>query len=191
MAKERVVLRFHLEERAKERLVVAVAGLLVGALCLGGILIPTVKDIVRLRDKITKDRQRIDLLREVKALEKKVSELETPLAVWTDRSLLMGKIADVADKSRVTVQNLVPRTIREGAYVRLSVEVQAEGAFFDQLRFLKALEAIEPPVRVRELSLTRNKTQAAVRGSAVRVANVRAKVVIEGYLKQPPRKKRT
>lgn len=190
MEKTLRMLRLHLEEREKEWLVKLGAGLLAAGLCFGIILFPMIQDIVKLQEKISKDRQRIDLLREVRSLEKEVAGLEAPLAAWTDRSLMMGKIADVADKSGVRVQNLVPRTVREGAYVRLSVEVEGNGTFFDQLRFLKALEVLTPPIRVRDLSLVRDGTKNLLQSSRPKAESLKGRFVVEGYLKPPPGKKK-
>jgi hypothetical protein len=182
--------QIQLKELQKERLIKGAMGLLVAGLCFGFMVLPVLKSVTMLRDKISEDNQRIELFREVKDLEKKTAHLEASLAVWTDRSLMMSKIADIADKNEINVQNIVPRTTKEGAYVRLTIELQGLGTFVSNLKFLKMIESLTPPVIVKELSVSREGSRDSSSGSKAGAESLQLKLSVESFLRQPQGKEK-
>jgi len=167
----------------KEWLIKAGLAILVSGMCLGGLILPALQESAVLRAKIFEAKKFAALLYEVRQLEEKIMVLESPLAFWTDRSMMMSKVADFANKNGLEVQTLVPRTAKEGGYVRLGIEMRAFGDFFESLKFLKGLETFEPPVRVTEVSLSRARGRTGGR-------ELNVTLLLESYLKQPHEKKK-
>jgi len=178
-----------LNEQKQEWLIKGLSGVVVFVVCLRFMVLPFFWDMVLYKQRAVEDQERLGLFQDMHALSKKVASMEASLATSTDRSLMLGKISDIATKHHIDIQNLAPRTSKEGAYINLKVDINAMGNFLTLLDFLQAVEALEPPMIARDLTLSsgRSKGRSAEIGKGGEALNI--KLVLGSYLKQPREKK--
>ena len=147
------ILKFN--EQQKEWMIKAAVGIAALVLCYAIMIRPVFSEIAILRQGIADSRKRIDLFREVKSLKGSLGGLEKDFAVLTDRSLLLGKISDIAGQTKLDFETLTPRTEPEVGYTRLKIEAEGKGSFFSLLKFLEAVERISASIKVRDVSLVK------------------------------------
>ena len=174
-----------IKERKIEWLVKAVTGIVTLILCYVVMIHPVFSDIMILRQEIGDSQYRSDLFLETKSLNESLNGLETDLAVLTDRSLLLGKISDIAGQTQVDFNTLTPRTEREAEYTRLRIDAEGKGAFLSLLKFLEAIEKVNSAIKVRDFFLV---NQLAENSSQSKYS-LNIHLVFETFLKQPSRKK--
>ena len=183
------MLSLRLTEQRKEWLVKALFGLVVFAVCLWIMILPLFREITLSEHRALDDQGRLDLFQDTRALNKKVLSLEASLATLADRSLMLGKISDVAAKNGIDIKNLTPRTSKEGAYTSLKIDMEGRGSFFKLLNFLRAIEALHPPVIAQDLALSRNRSGVRFSEGETGQETLGIRIVLESYLKQSQRKK--
>jgi hypothetical protein len=122
---------------------------------------PAFQDIAFFRQRIVDSQKRIELHREMLTLKENLINGETNLAVLTDRSVLLGKISDLANQNQIDIQTLTPRTDPEGDYLRLQIELQGRSSFFSMLKFLQAIEGIDAAVKIKDITLLRQRPEDA------------------------------
>ena len=106
-----------------------------------------------LRQQIRDSQTRLELFQEVRRLKDELVVAEEPFPALATRSSMVGKISDMANKNKIDVQSLTPRTIPDGTYTNLKIDMAAQASFFSLVQFLKDVEAFEPPLNVSNLSL--------------------------------------
>jgi hypothetical protein len=180
-----------LNEQQQEWLIKGLSGVVVFAVCLRFMILPFFWDMVLYKQRAVEDQKRLGLFQEMHVLSKKVSSMEASLATLADRSLMLGKISDIATKHHIDIQNLAPKSSKEGAYINLKIDMNATGNFLALLNFLRAVEALEPPMIARDLTLSsvRSKGRSAEIGKGGEALHIR--LVLGSYLKQPQEKKKS
>ncbi len=116
---------------------------------------PVFSESVDLRQQVQNSRERLELFKEVERLKDELLVAEQPFLGLTSRSSLVGRISDLANKSRIDVQSLTPKTIPDGEYVKLRIEVSGQASFFSVVQFLKTVETMDPPFSIGDLNLSR------------------------------------
>lgn len=174
-----------IKERKVEWLVKGVVGIATLVLCYVVMIQPVFSDIMILRQEIGDSQYRSDLFLQTKSLNESLSVLEKDLAVLTDRSLLLGKISDVAGQTQVDFNTLTPRTEREADYTRLKIDAEGKGAFLSLLKFLEAIEKVSASIKVRDFFLL-NKLAESTSQSKY---SLQIHLVFETFLRQPGKKK--
>jgi len=114
---------------------------------------PVFSESILLRQQIQDSQAKIKLSKDVQQLKDELQVAEQPFAAMSMRSSLVGRISDIANKKKLDVQTLTPKTTPEGEYVVIKVEISAQAPFFSLLNFLKDMETLEPPFSVSSLSL--------------------------------------
>jgi len=183
------MLSLKLKERQKEWLIKGAFGAGVFAGCFWFMIFPLFGDIALFKQKLADDQERLGLFQDIRALNEKVSSLEASLATSTDRSLMLGKISDVATKTHIDMQSLTPKTSKEGVYINLKIDMKATGNFLALLDFLRAVEVLRPPVMARDLTLASNRSEDHFAKTGKGDETLDIKFVLETYLKQPREKK--
>jgi hypothetical protein len=118
------------------------------------IIRPVFSESVFLKQQVQESHARLELFQDVHRLKDELSVAEEPFPVLASRSSMVGKLSDIANKNKIDVQTLTPKTIPEGEYTNLRIELSAQASFFPLMKFLKELEAFEPPLNVSNLSLS-------------------------------------
>lgn len=145
---------------------------------------PAFRDITFLRRNIQDSQTRLKLYREIKGFKTELSGMEKPLAASTDRGMVVGKISDIANRSDLNVQRLTPKTASGDHYIVLTVEIDAESSFFSLIKFLNALEILEPPVAVKNISLARQQNVSSKETAGL----LKLRLNLETYLVKVKRK---
>jgi hypothetical protein len=109
-----------------------------------------------LKQQIQESNARLELFREVRRLKDELMVAEESFPALATRSSIVGKISDMANKNKMDVQSLTPKTIPDGEYINFKIELLAQANFFLLLQFLKGIEAFEPPLNVSNLSLSQS-----------------------------------
>jgi hypothetical protein len=118
------------------------------------IIQPVFSESVLLKQQVQESHARLELFQDVRRLKDELSVAEETFPVLASRSSMVGRISDIANKNGIDVQTLTPKTIPEGEYTDLRIELSAQASFFPLMKFLKELEAFEPPLNVSNLSLS-------------------------------------
>jgi hypothetical protein len=176
------VLKIH--EQQKEWAIKAAAGTVTALLCYAVMVHPVFQDRAFLRQKIADSQKRVALYREVLALTENLTGREKALAALNDRSVLLGRISDLANQNQIDIQTLTPRTSPEGNYLKLQVELQGTSSFFSALKFLQAVEKMNAAVKVKEISILRQRSQE----TPGKKYPLQVHLVFETFLKQRVKK---
>ena len=174
-----------INEQQMEWMIKGAAGIVTLVLSYAILIQPVFSDIAALRQGIVDSRKRIALFREVKSLRGNLTALEKDLALLTDRSLLLGKISDIAGRTQLEFETLTPRTQPEGAYTRLKIEAEGKGFFFSLLKFLETVEKLGSAIKVRDVSILKQSSVDAPEGKRF----LQIHLVFETFLKQRDKKK--
>lgn len=174
------MLTVKIHEQQREWAIKAGAGLVALIFCYSVMIHPVFRDIAVLRQSIVDSNKRLELHREVEGLKGSLAGSERALATITDRSMLLGKISDIASQNQIDVATLTPRTEPDGGYVKLKIEMEGRGSFFSLIKFLKAVEKIAIPTKVRDVSVLR---QASSDGFDEKYP-LQIHLVFETFLKQ-------
>lgn len=113
---------------------------------------PVFKSVVVMRQGVDDAKKRAVFYGDLQNLTREISAKEEALATITERSQILGRISDIAEKSKVRIATLTPRTEPNEGYVRLRMEMTGQGSFFSLLKFLQGIEKTKPALRVREVS---------------------------------------
>jgi hypothetical protein len=113
---------------------------------------PVFQKVFAMRQGVSDAMKRKDFYKELQAILEIMAEKEAALATITERSQILGRISDIAEKAKVRIATLTPRTEPLGGYVRLRMEMEGQGSFFSLLKFLQAIEKTQPALRAREVS---------------------------------------
>lgn len=146
-------------EQQQEWMIKGGAGLATLIFCYVVIIQPVFMDIATLRQGIVDSRKRIELFREVKGFQGELAGFEKNLATVTDRSLMLGKISDIAGRAKLEFDSLTPRTEPGGDYMRLKIEADGKGTFFSLLKFLETVEKLDMAIKVRDVSILKKISQ--------------------------------
>jgi hypothetical protein len=144
-----------IREQYKEIAVKIAVGLALCAVFFHFLITPVFSQSVALRQQLLETRERLELFKEVSRLKDELLVTEQPFAALTARSSLVGKISDIASKNKIDVQAITPKTVPEGEYVRLRIEVSGQASYFSMIKFLKEMETLEPPMSIGDISLSR------------------------------------
>lgn len=169
-----------IHEQQKEWAIKAAAAIVTLVFCYSSMIQPVFRDIASLRQSIVDSTKRLELHREIGVLRESLVESERALATVTDRSMLLGKISDVASQCKIDVNTLTPRTEPEGGYVKMRIEMEGRGSFFSLIKFLKATEKIDTAVKVKDVSILR---QASGKKKNAKYP-LQIHIVFETFLKQ-------
>jgi type II secretory pathway component PulM len=172
------------QEQQKEWAIKGAAGLVTLIFCYSVMIQPVFRDIAALRQSIADSRKRLELHREIEGFEESLAENERALATVADRSMLLGKISDIASQTQIDVATLTPRTEPEGGYVKLRIEMEGRGSFFSLIKFLKAVEKIAIATKVRDVSVLRQ----ASGGTGDQKYPLQIHLAFETFLKQRAKK---
>lgn len=113
---------------------------------------PVFKNVVVMRQGVDDAKKRAEFYKELQSLSREILEKEAALATVTERSQILGRVSDIAEKSKVRIATLTPRTEPNEGYARLRMEMAGQGSFFSLLKFLQGIEKTKPVLRVREVS---------------------------------------
>lgn len=149
------MLAIKIKEQQKEQLIKIAVGLSIFAICYSVIIQPVFQDVTFLRQKVLDSKKRLDLYQEIRDFKENLSNFENSLTTTKNRSMLLGKMSDLANQSGLKVQTLTPKTAPEGEYIKLSIELEGKGSFFSLLKFFKAMESEGAALIVRSISLLR------------------------------------
>lgn len=174
------MLTLKIHEQQKEWAIKAAAGIVTLVFCYSAMIHPVFRDITALRQSIVDSKKRLELHREIGELREGLVQSERVLATVTDRSMLLGKISDIASQTQIDVATLTPRTEPAGGYIRLKIEMEARGSFFSLIKFLKAVEKIDVAVKVKDVSLLRQASGTAKDEKK----SLQIHLVFETFLKQ-------
>ena len=144
-----------IKERQKEWAIKASAGIAAIIFCYIAMIHPGFQDIKTLRQRIVDSQQRFDLYQTIQKLKADLGAREDALATVPDRAMLLGRISDIAGQAQVDVGTLTPRTEPEGAYIKLSIEMDGRSSFFSLINFLASIEKIDGWLKVRDISVSR------------------------------------
>jgi type II secretory pathway component PulM len=153
------MLTVKIHEQQKEWAIKATTGVVALVLCYSVIIHPVFHEIVVSRQRLVDSRTSLDLYREIGEFKKDLAGGESSLMTLTERSVVLGKIADMANQLGIDVNTLTPRTEPEGGYVRLKIEMEGRGSFFSLIKFLKAVETLNVAIKVRDVSLLRKSSE--------------------------------
>jgi type II secretory pathway component PulM len=149
------MLTMKLKEQQKEQWIKAGVGLLMIVICYVLIFQPAFRDVAFLQQKILDSKKRLDLYQDIQGSKKSLATLESSLATAQDRTVILGKISDLASQSQIKVQTLNPKTQPEGEYSRLNIELVGRGSFFSLLKFFRAIEGASVSLKATNISLLR------------------------------------
>ena len=173
-----------INEQQKEWAIKAGAGLVTILLCYAAVVHPVFQDIALLQQKILDSQKRMELHREMLVLTENLIGREKVFAAFADRSILLGKISDLANQNQIDIQTLTPRTDPEGDYLKLQIELQGRSSFFSVLKFLQAVEKMDTAVKIKDISLLRQYSQ----GAQGEKYPLQVHLVFETFLKQRVKK---
>jgi Tfp pilus assembly protein PilO len=173
-----------INEQQKEWAVKAAAGAATLMFCYMVMIQPVFQDIATLRQSIMDSQERRELYQEVQGLKESLDSRESGLATLTERSQLLGKIADVAGRTQLRVGTLTPRTEPDGGYIKLRMEMDGQGTFFSLLKFLQAIEKISAAIKVRDISILWKPSPSPQEGEYP----LQIQLVFETFLKQRVKK---
>lgn len=162
-------------EQKKEWAIKIAVGILCLALGYLGIVKPALGEAVFLSQSIQKAKQRLGLYREITLLKTKLTNAGRFFLKDQDRHRVLGKISALANKNKLEVLSVTPKTTTEGRFLKLRVEISATGTFFSLLNFLKSVETMEPAMAVKDISLTRGNQST---GASV----IQSQIILETYL---------
>ena len=173
-----------MNEQQKEWAIKGAVGIAAFIFCYMNIATPAFRDISVLRLSIRNSQKRIELYREVRSLKESLDSKESVLATLTERSQLLGKISDIAGKSKIRIQTLTPRTEPDGGYIKLRIEMDGQSSFLSLIKFLQAVENAGAAIKVKDVSiLWRPSTYP--KDSKL---NLQIQLVFETFLKQRVKK---
>jgi Tfp pilus assembly protein PilO len=174
-----------IHEQQKEWAIKAAAGAVTLLFCYMVMIHPVFRDIATLHQNIMDSQKRSELYRQVQSLQAGLDSRESSLATLTERSQLLGKISDIAGRTKVHVEMLTPRTEPDQGYVKLRMEMEGQGTFFSLLKFLQAVDKIGAAIKVRDVSLLWNAPTDPQKGKYF----LQIQIVFETFLKQREKKK--
>lgn len=169
-----------MNEQQQEMMIKVCSGLLMVAVFYGVIINPSFSEIALLKKKIQDTQKHVELLGVVDGLEKELSTSEKSLGSLNDRSLVLGRVSEIAHKNRLEIQSMTPRTQPADHYVRLRIDVDSQGTFRSLLRFLQAIEKDGFVFVTRDFSLTQQNTQVPKGRPVI----LQIHFALEVYLKQ-------
>ncbi|MBU9888438.1 MAG: type 4a pilus biogenesis protein PilO [Candidatus Omnitrophica bacterium] len=166
------------KEHQKEIAVKIAVG--IGAVVLGFMLVvnPFLREVRDQKRKIDDSRAQSDLFVAAEISKARLEKLERFFLSAADRSVILGKISDAASREKLDVETITPRTEPAGDYVKLTVELNARGSFFQLVKFLKSTDTFNPAIRIKGVSLSRNQQ------GRKKDDKLQATVTLETYLKQ-------
>ncbi|HOW59283.1 MAG TPA: type 4a pilus biogenesis protein PilO [Candidatus Omnitrophota bacterium] len=173
-----------IKERQKEILVKGAAGVLTLVLCYLFMIHPVFSQIRFLKGNISESQERIKLSAAIKEQKKKMVKMEEGLASLQERAMILGRISDLANKAKMDVQSLTPKTQAEGNYTKLTVEVDGKSSFLAFHRFLQEVEKADLPLNVRDVSVLRQRFENQPKESR----NLQVHLILETYLMQNKKK---
>ncbi len=144
-----------IREQHKELAIKIAVGVGLCAVFFHFLISPVFSRSVFLRQQLRESHERLELFKEVGRLKDELQVTEQPFAGLTARSSLVGKISDIASKNKIDVQAITPKTIPEGEYVKLRIEITGQASYFSMIQFFKVMEALEPPMSIGDVSLSR------------------------------------
>lgn len=174
-----------INEQQKEWAIKGGVGIVTALLCYAVLIGPCFQGIASLRAEISDSEKRIELHRKMLALSDSMMTSERSLSSVADRSVLIGRISDFANQNHIDVQTLTPKTDPVGNYVKLQIELQGRSTFFSILKFLQAVEEIDTAIKVKDISILRQRPQE---GEAQQYP-LQAQFLFETLLKQQAKKK--
>jgi hypothetical protein len=139
-------------EQHKEWAIKAAVGIAAMILFYTIMVAPVFQNVVEMRQGVVDAKRRADFCRELENLNKNLNEKETVLATITERSQILGRVSDIAEKAKVHITTLTPRTEPNAGYVRLRMEMEGQGSFFSLLKFLQGVERTQTALRVKDVS---------------------------------------
>ena len=154
------MLAMKLKEQQKEQGIKIGVGIAMLALSYMLILQPAFRDAASLQQKILESKKRLELYQEIRDSQKSLAGLENSLATVQDRTVVLGKVSDLASQNQIKVQTLNPKTGSEGDYTRLNIELVGRGSFFSLLKFFRAIEGSGVALKATNLSLLRQSSTA-------------------------------
>lgn len=134
-----------------------------------------------LRSQIDVSRERLKLFEETELLRNRLEKLESFFLSAPERSVVLGKISDTANKEKLDVDTIVPRTESAEAYSKLFVEMNAKGSFFQVVKFLKNVDTFNPAVKINTVKILRPQ-------GLKKDGKLQFNVLVETYLKQKAKK---
>jgi type II secretory pathway component PulM len=154
-----------LKERSKEKMIQAGVALACILAAYFFLIKPAASEIYTLRESIRTSQSRLKLFEEIVVLTAKEKELRRLFEEQTNKSLLIGKIADAASKERISVQSVTPKDEPSGEYTKMILEMDLRSPFTALVRYLGACEKMKPIFRVKAISITKEteRQEGAVR----------------------------
>lgn len=173
-----------IREQQKEWALKAAVALAAIVLCFLTLIHPMLQNIAVLHQTILDSQTRSQLFREIQELNKNVGAGESSLPTVMDRSMLLGKISDIASRTKVDVGTLTPRTEPDGGYIKLKIEMEGTGSFFALLNFLQSIEKLSTSLKVKDVAVLRQVSETPQVGKNV----LQIHIVFETFLKQRTKK---
>lgn len=172
------------KERQKEisiQVAVAVSALLLGFLFA---VRPFFEETRFLKQKINLSKEKLKLYEDSENAKAKLGKLEGFFLLVAERPLILAKISDAASKEKLDIDTLSPKTMTGENYLKLLMEVNTRGNFFQLVKFLKSVDSFNPAIRINAVGFSR--ALATSRGK--KTNKLQANISLETYLKQRAKK---
>lgn len=154
---DRFLDRLNVPDAYRRFAILAAAGLVF--LVLGFVLTvkPVLNRVEYLRSAAGNAKERSRLILDIHRLKQEAASLDQLLSNEKDRHLILGEITTLANQSSLDINSLVPTTVSEGNFVRLSLAMTGSGSFRSLSRFLEVLEETKPSIAVVSLNIASNR----------------------------------
>ena len=173
-----------IKEQQKEIAIKIAVGVTAIFLCFTFLVKPFFEESRSLKAKINLSRERLKLFDENELVRAKLEKLERFFLTVPERSVVLGKIADIASKEKLDIDTLTPKTEPGEVYLKLFVDVSTKGAFFQLVKFLKNVDTFNPAIKIDTVTITR--PQMPLKGK--KAGTLQVSVSLETYLKQRAKK---
>ncbi len=159
-------------------------GIIAVLLGLAIVVRPFVEKVHSLKLRMDLSMERLDLYEKTETARAKLEKLEGFFLTMPERSLVLGKIADIASREKVDIEGMTPKTAPGPYYLKLFVDVNTKGSFFPLIQFLKHVDSFNPAIRINGVTVTR----APVLFRNKREGELQTIVYLETYLKPKVKK---
>ncbi len=154
------------------------------------IIIPGIKTKEALKTQYQESQTLLELAQSVNMLKNKTKEFDATLTASSDRTAIIKQISELASRNNFNIEQITPRTAKEGLYTKLVFDVKGTGSFFATRNFLRDTEKMSPSVFAKEISMQRNAEDfnSKKNESVIREEMLSVRLLGETYLKSSPAK---
>ena len=115
---------------------------------------PVIGQIKALGQATKNAKARSQLIAEIHRLKAEQTGLTQIFSAEKDRHLVLGEITTLATKHGLDLSSVVPNSVSEGHYTKLTLTLNGQAGFISIFQFLKSLEQSRPDCSIATLNIT-------------------------------------